>query len=66
MSKFKTRVQGLLCPDINTIWIYGKKFVQFDTLTIAESGKLPPTHLDMSPIFAEVNAYYQQIIVVNK
>lgn len=37
-SKVQTAVQGLLCIEGNIMWVYGKRFIQFDTYSIDEDG----------------------------
>lgn len=65
--------QGIIVLDTNTFWLYGKRYIQFDTYSVEDEGNTDdegPVEndkiSDLYPIHAYFNNYYFNVIVVNK
>ena len=66
-GKNLNEVFGLLPIDNQTVWTYGRRFVQYDTISVNDSGEeKKATTSDLYPLWAEFNFYYHNIVVVNK
>ncbi|CDW71705.1 UNKNOWN [Stylonychia lemnae] len=66
-GKVQTAAQGICSIQNNVFWIYGKRFIQFDTYSVEEGGEEQKDNQSENyPIWAEFNTYYMSINVVNK